>query len=45
MISANVINMALDIMILILPISLLFRSDTVRNTKIGLLALFGLGIM
>lgn len=44
-ISANIINMALDIMIFILPIPLLFRDDTVRNTKIGLLALFGLGIM
>lgn len=44
-IAANIINMALDIMIFILPIPLLFRNDTVRNTKIGLLALFGLGIM
>lgn len=44
-ISANIINMVLDIMIFILPIPLLFRNDTVRNTKIGLFALFGLGIM
>lgn len=42
---ANIINMALDIMIFILPIPLLFRSDTLRNTKIGLLALFGLGVV
>lgn len=41
----NIINMALDILIFILPIPLLFRSDTQRNTKIGLLVLFGLGIM
>lgn len=44
-ISANIINMVLDIMIFILPIPLLFRNDTVRNTKIGLFALFGLGII
>lgn len=42
---ANIINMMLDIMIFILPIPLLFRSETPRNTRIGLLALFGLGIM
>ncbi|KAI7777789.1 hypothetical protein LA080_003066 [Diaporthe eres] len=44
-ISANIINMVLDIMIFILPIPLLFRNDTARNTKIGLLASFGLGII
>lgn len=42
---ANVLNMALDILIFVLPIPLLFRQDTARNTKLGLLALFGLGIM
>lgn len=41
----NVFNMALDIMIFILPIPLLFQSDTQRNTRIGLLALFGIGIV
>ncbi|KAG8162485.1 hypothetical protein KVR01_008250 [Diaporthe batatas] len=42
---ANLLNMALDIAIFVLPIPLLFRKDTVRNTKLGLLALFGLGII
>ncbi|KAK2608164.1 hypothetical protein N8I77_006792 [Diaporthe amygdali] len=42
--SANAINMALDIMIFLLPIPLLFRRDTSRKTKVGLLVLFGLGI-
>lgn len=41
----NIFNMALDIMIFVLPIPLLFRTDTVRKTKVGLLALFGLGII
>lgn len=41
----NVFNTALDIMIFILPIPLLFQSDTQRNTRIGLLALFGIGIV
>ncbi|POS76514.1 hypothetical protein DHEL01_v205084 [Diaporthe helianthi] len=42
---ANALNMVLDVMIFVLPIPLLFRKDTVRNTKVGLLALFGLGIV
>lgn len=41
----NVFNMALDVMIFILPIPLLFQSDTQRNTRIGLLVLFGIGIV
>lgn len=41
----NVFNTALDVMIFILPIPLLFQSDTQRNTRIGLLALFGIGIV
>lgn len=42
---ANIFNMMLDILIFVLPIPLLFRRDTMRNTKLGLLVLFGLGIM
>ena len=44
-VASNATNMALDFIILVLPIPLLFTDDTIRRTKLGLVALFILGAM
>lgn len=44
-VASNATNMALDFIILVLPIPLLFSDDTIRRTKLGLVALFILGAM
>lgn len=42
-VASNATNMALDFMILVLPIPLLFSSDTIRKTRLGLVGLFIIG--
>lgn len=44
-VASNATNMVLDFIILVLPIPLLFSDDTIRRTKLGLVALFILGAM
>jgi hypothetical protein len=41
--SHSATNMALDLVILLTPLPLLFRKNTQRNTKMGLIALFSMG--
>lgn len=42
-VASNATNMALDFIILVLPIPLLFIDDTIRRTKLGLVGLFIIG--
>ncbi|KAK1989689.1 hypothetical protein LX36DRAFT_664996 [Colletotrichum falcatum] len=44
-VASNITNMALDFLILLLPIPLLFSKETIRRTKNGLLGLFCIGIL
>lgn len=44
-VASNATNMALDFMILVLPIPLLFSNDTIRKTRLGLMGLFTIGAM
>ncbi|KAF9874528.1 hypothetical protein CkaCkLH20_08091 [Colletotrichum karsti] len=44
-VASNATNMALDFLILLLPIPLLFSSDTIRRTKLGLFGLLFLGVL
>lgn len=42
-VASNATNMALDFIILVLPIPLLFSDDTIRRTKLGLMGLLCIG--
>ncbi|KAH0438508.1 hypothetical protein CcaCcLH18_03215 [Colletotrichum camelliae] len=44
-VSSNATNMALDFIILVLPIPLLFSDDTIRRTKLGLMGLLFIGAL
>lgn len=44
-VSSNATNMALDFIILVLPIPLLFSDDTIRKTKLGLMGLLVIGVL
>lgn len=44
-VASNATNMALDFIILVLPIPLLFSDDIIRRTKLGLLGLFFIGVL
>ncbi|TDZ25661.1 hypothetical protein Cob_v001266 [Colletotrichum orbiculare MAFF 240422] len=44
-IASNASNMALDFLILVLPIPLLFSTNTIRKTRAGLVGLFCLGTL
>lgn len=42
-VASNATNMALDFIILVLPIPLLFSDNTIRRTKLGLVGLLFIG--
>lgn len=44
-VASNATNMALDFIILVLPIPLLFSDGTIRRTKLGLVGLFFIGAL
>lgn len=44
-VASNATNMALDFIILVVPIPLLFSDNTIRRTKLGLVGLLLIGAL